>query len=96
MIKGISGYADSSASLTEDWIPFASAMAASLVNKMLSEPMVFEQWPHYQSRDANTSQGTNRSGRRGRGGSHVKGAGMLVVSLRSVNFGFWSHLECSG
>ena len=21
---------------------------------------------------------------------------MLVVSLRGVNFGFWSHLECSG
>ena len=28
--------------------------------------------------------------------SHVKGAGMLIVSLRSVNFGFWSHLRCSG
>ena len=25
--------------------------------------------------------------------SHVKGAGILVVSLRSVNFGFWSHLK---
>ena len=28
--------------------------------------------------------------------SHMKGSGMLVVSLRSVNFGFWSHLGCSG
>ena len=70
VIKGISGYADSSASLTEDWIPFASAMAASLVNKMLSEPMVFEQWPHYQSRDTNTSEGTNRSGGMGGGLSY--------------------------
>ena len=27
----------------------------------------------------------------GRGGpSHMKGAGMLVVSLRGINFGFWS------
>ena len=26
----------------------------------------------------------------------MKGAGMLVVSLRGVNFGFWSHLGCSG
>ena len=33
--------------------------------------------------------------RRG-GGSHLKGAGMLVVSLSGVNFGFWSHLGCSG
>ena len=27
---------------------------------------------------------------------HLKVVGMLVVSLRGVNFGFWSHLGCSG
>ena len=27
---------------------------------------------------------------------HMKGVGMLVVSLRGVNFGFWFHLGCSG
>ena len=32
----------------------------------------------------------------GRKDSHMKGAGMLVVSLRGVNFRFWSHLGCSG
>ena len=26
----------------------------------------------------------------------MKGAGMLIVSLRGVNFRFWSHLGCSG
>ena len=26
----------------------------------------------------------------------MKGAGMLVISLRGVIFGFWSHLGCSG
>ena len=26
----------------------------------------------------------------------MKGVGMLVVSLRGVNLGFWSHLVCSG
>ena len=30
------------------------------------------------------------------GDSHMKGVGMLVGSLRGVNFGFWSHLGCSG
>ena len=31
-----------------------------------------------------------------RGGPpHIKGLGMLVVLLRGVNFGFWSHLRCS-
>ena len=26
----------------------------------------------------------------------MEGVGMLVASLRGVNFGFWSHLGCSG
>ena len=26
----------------------------------------------------------------------MKVAGMLIVSLRGVNFGVWSHLGCSG
>ena len=33
----------------------------------------------------------------GRGGdSHMKQTGMLIVSLRGVNFGCWSRLGCSG
>ena len=27
---------------------------------------------------------------------YMEGVGMLVVSLRGVNFGFWSRLGCSG
>ena len=30
------------------------------------------------------------------GDSHIRRGGMLVVSLTGVNFGFWSHLGCSG
>ena len=43
-------------------------------------------------------QALTRQARGGGGGgeSHMKEAGMLVVSLRGVNFGFWSHLGCSG
>ena len=32
----------------------------------------------------------------GGGTPHMKAVGMLVVSLRGVIFGFWSHLGCSG
>ena len=35
-------------------------------------------------------------GARGGGGLHMKGVGMLIVSLRGVNFRSWSHLGCSG
>ena len=31
----------------------------------------------------------------GRGYSHMKQTGMLVVSFRGVDFGFWSHFGCS-
>jgi len=30
------------------------------------------------------------------GGLPMKGAGVFVVSLTVVNFGFWSHSRCSG
>ena len=37
------------------------------------------------------------SNQHSRGGdSHMKQTGMLVVSLRGLNFGFWSRLGCSG
>ena len=42
----------------------------------------------------------NRKGGGGGGGGggapHMKVVGMLVVSLRGVDFEFWSHLGCSG
>ena len=41
--------------------------------------------------------GTLTPGGGGKEGTpHMKVVGMLVVSLRDVNFGFWSHLGCSG
>ena len=30
------------------------------------------------------------------GTPHTKGVGMLIISLRGVNFRIWSHLGCSG
>ena len=39
---------------------------------------------------------TPRGGGGGGGDSDMKWTGMLVVSLRGVNFGFWSRLGCSG
>ena len=32
----------------------------------------------------------------GRETPHMKGVGMLIISLRGVNFEFLSHLGCSG
>ena len=46
VIKGVSNLADGKES--ESWKEFASVMAASLTAHILSNPIVFENWPHYK------------------------------------------------
>ena len=45
VVKGVSHFADGSAN--KPWEIFACVMAASLVSNILSDPFVFEQWPHH-------------------------------------------------
>ena len=47
--------------------------------------IVMGKFIHFQLRVKNTG-----------GAPRMKVVGMLVVSLRGINFGFWSHLGCSG
>lgn len=46
-MKGVAGYGDLIQSSSEDWMSFASSMAASLVAHILCDPVVFQGWPHY-------------------------------------------------
>ena len=48
IVKGISHFSDDSNTPDESWKSFASVMAASLVSNMLSDPVVFKEWPHYE------------------------------------------------
>ena len=48
--------------------------------------------PQLQNRSFHVVERTRTPG----GESYMKQTGMLVVSLRGVNFGFWSRLGCSG
>ncbi|XP_044162989.1 NACHT, LRR and PYD domains-containing protein 12-like [Acropora millepora] len=47
VVKGVASYFHQSHSASSEWISFASTMAASVVGKMLSDPTVFREWPHY-------------------------------------------------
>ena len=49
IVKGIADYAGGAELTAESWGPFASAMAASVVSHILSDPTVFRSWPHYRS-----------------------------------------------
>ncbi|XP_078366722.1 NLR family CARD domain-containing protein 4-like isoform X1 [Oculina patagonica] len=48
VVKGIKDYADGSQPSSDEWGRFASVMAASVVANILSDPVVFEEWPNYQ------------------------------------------------
>ena len=48
IVKGISDFANGEQVNAESWEACASAMAASLVSHILSDPSVFGTWPHYQ------------------------------------------------
>ena len=48
IVKGIADYADCAQLTSEHWASCASVMAASLVTHILSDPVVFRSWPHYQ------------------------------------------------
>ncbi|XP_067026243.1 uncharacterized protein [Acropora muricata] len=47
IVKGVASYFHRSQSATSEWLSFASTMAASMVAKMLKDPTVFREWPHY-------------------------------------------------
>ena len=47
VVKVVASYFHQSHSATSEWLSFASTMAASVVAKMLSDPTVFREWPHY-------------------------------------------------
>ena len=49
IIKGVSNYADGGLFEPNPWKEFASLMAASLTAHILSNPVAFKDWPHYQS-----------------------------------------------
>ena len=47
IVKGVASYFHQSQSATAEWMSFASAMAVSVVAKLLKDPAVFQEWLHY-------------------------------------------------
>ncbi|XP_067018481.1 NLR family CARD domain-containing protein 4-like [Acropora muricata] len=47
IVKGVASYFNQSQSASSEWMSFASTIAASVVAKMLNDPTVFREWPHY-------------------------------------------------
>ena len=49
IVKGVAGYLHQRKSATDEWMSFASIMAASVVAKMVNDPAVFRKWPHFEN-----------------------------------------------
>lgn len=46
MVKGIESFANDIQSSNNNWKEIASVRAASVVAKILSDPLIFQDWPH--------------------------------------------------
>ncbi|XP_044184738.1 uncharacterized protein LOC122964874 [Acropora millepora] len=46
VVKGVARFVNETQLSRSEWMSFASTMAASVVAKMLNDPVVFQEWPH--------------------------------------------------
>ncbi|XP_068679880.1 NLR family CARD domain-containing protein 3-like [Montipora foliosa] len=46
VVKGVARFVNQTQLSRSEWMSFASTMAASVVAKMLNDPVVFQEWPH--------------------------------------------------
>ena len=49
VVKGIKDFANERQSSSEKWKQIACVMAASVVANILSDPVIFQDWPHYNA-----------------------------------------------
>ena len=47
VVKGVASFVNQTQPSRSEWMSFAGTMAASVVAKMLNDPVVFQEWPHY-------------------------------------------------
>ncbi|XP_068717831.1 NLR family CARD domain-containing protein 3-like isoform X2 [Montipora capricornis] len=46
VVKGVASFVNQTQQSRSEWMSFASTMAASVVAKMVNDPVVFQEWPH--------------------------------------------------
>jgi len=52
VVKGMAGYADGTECDLDKWAHFASVMAASVVNNILLDSVIFQSWPNFKGEPA--------------------------------------------
>ena len=49
VVKGIKDFVDETQSSSKKWKQIACVMAASVVAKILNNPVIFQDWPHFNA-----------------------------------------------
>ena len=49
VVKGIKDFVDETQSSSKKWKQIACVMAASVVAKILNNPIIFQDWPHFNA-----------------------------------------------
>ena len=49
VVKGIKDFADETQSSSEKWNEIACVMAASVVANIFNDPVIFQDWPHFNA-----------------------------------------------
>ena len=49
VVKGIKDFVDETQSSSKKWTQIACVMAASVVANILNDPVIFQDWPHFNA-----------------------------------------------
>ncbi|XP_068748847.1 NLR family CARD domain-containing protein 3-like isoform X2 [Montipora capricornis] len=64
IVKSVASFVNQTQPSSSEWMSFASTMAASVVEKMISDPAVFKDWPHCNqgilTKSLKTDQGSSK------------------------------------
>ena len=52
VVKGIKDFVDETQSSSKKWKQIACVMAASVVANILNDPVIFQDWPHFNAGNA--------------------------------------------
>ncbi|XP_068699968.1 nucleotide-binding oligomerization domain-containing protein 2-like isoform X2 [Montipora foliosa] len=65
VVKGVARFVNQTELSRSEWMSFASTMAASVVAKMINDPVVFQEWPHCNQDISFTDHGLSQNKARG-------------------------------
>ncbi|XP_068674136.1 NLR family CARD domain-containing protein 3-like isoform X2 [Montipora foliosa] len=84
VVKGVASFVNQTQLSRSEWMSFASTMAASVVAKMLNDPVVFQEWPHCNQGTSNENFELANARKRKRNESQHEDESQLQESIQRL------------